>query len=378
MLPATNPPRLSLADVMPSCLDSLAGRNNRLSLPRVDKAVVVLVDGLGSSALRLRSGHARTLTGAASSVIESGFPTTTASALASLMTGLSSGQHGLVGYTVLDSAHDRVVNQLTGWDDRLSPDSWQRGRTVFESAAEEQIISFAVGPARFRDTGFTAAVLRGAQYRPAASIADRLAETRSLMDDNAHALIYVYIPELDIACHASGSESSAWTAHLETLDAAVQDFAAELKPGEGLLVTADHGVLDIPMRSHVLFDTSPGLVDGIRFVAGDPRCLQLHFETDASQQHRTRLVQRWREVEGDRAWVLTREEAIAAGWFGSRVESEVIPRLGELFVAARKAIAYYDSRSSTAHARAMIGQHGSWSPQETRIPLIRFGAYARR
>ncbi len=379
MLPALHSSRFSLADIMPSCLGSLVGADNRLSLPPVDKAVVLLVDGLGASALHQRSGHARTLTGASSSsVIDAGFPTTTASALATLTTGSPSGQHGLVGYTVLDAANNRIVNQLTGWDQLLSPETWQRVGTVFESARERQIGGFAVGPARFKETGFTAAVLRGAQYRAAASIPDRLDEARSIMDDASCALIYVYVPELDIASHALGSESAAWISQLETLDQAVRDFTASLRRGEGLLVTADHGVLDVPSRSHVLFDVRPELVDGIRFVAGDPRCLQLHFEPDASARHRALVTARWREEEGGRAWVLTREEAIGAGWFGASVAPEVVPRLGELFVAARKGIAYYDSRTSSQHARAMVGQHGSWSPEETRIPLIRFGAYARR
>jgi hypothetical protein len=54
----------------------------------------------------------------------------------------------------------------------------------------------------------------------------------------------------------------------------------------------------------------------------------------------------------------------------------VAPRIGDVLVAARKAIAYYDSRDSTNSGRTMIGQHGSWSPAETRVPLLRFGAYA--
>jgi predicted AlkP superfamily pyrophosphatase or phosphodiesterase len=378
MLPATKSHRFSLADVLLSCRDSLRSKDNTLSLPPVDKTVVLLVDGLGVAALKARAGHARTLVGMLSSAttIDSGFPTTTASALATLTTGLPAGQHGLVGYTVLDPAHDRIVNQLNGWDERLDPAIWQRSRTIFESATDAQFLRYAVGPVRFRDSGFTAAVLRGAEYHSAVSIADRLAEARALMDASDRALIYVYVPELDIAAHATGSESTLWTEQLETLDSAVRDFIPSLTRREGLLVTADHGVLDVPHRSHVLIDSTPALIDGIRFVAGDPRCIQLHFEPDATSKHRATVVQRWRESEEARAWVVTREEAIAAGWFGPEVDQQVLPRIGDVLVAARKSIAYYDSRTSTRHAQAMVGQHGSWSPEETRIPLIRFGAYA--
>jgi hypothetical protein len=379
MLPAPKTDRLSLADVMPACLAAISGDENRLGLPAVDRVVVLLVDGLGSAALKARAGHARTLVSALSgtSVIESGFPTTTAAALATLTTGTSPGQHGLVGYTVLDPANDRVLKQLSGWDSLVDPVEWQPMPTVFERATAAGLSAVAIGPERYRDSGFSRAVLRGATYVGAASIAERLASAAEwLREPGTRGIAYVYVPELDVAGHATGAESSEWTTWLESLDAAVAELVAALGPGDGLLVTADHGVIDIAEHNHVMFDADPALVDGIRFVAGEPRCLQLHFEPDASAEQRGRTVAAWRQAEGHRAWIATREEAIAAGWFG-RVRPEVEPRIGDLLVAARKGIAYYDSRS-LGHGHRMVGYHGSWSPAEMQVPLLRFGAFARR
>lgn len=379
MLPATNSPRPSLAEVLPSCLKSILRTPDSLRLPPVDKAVVLLADGLGAAALRARAGHSRVLAPALSkaTTISAGFPTTTAAALATLTTGEQPGVHGLVGYTVLDAAHDRVVNQLNGWDALMEPAVWQRSRTVFERGQEAGIPSFAIGIERYRDSGFTQAVLRGAEYRSGASIEDRLDTARAVLDTIDRGILYVYVPELDQSAHSHGWESPKWTGILETLDSVVGAFVASLGRREGLLVTADHGVLDIPAHAHVLFGEDPALVDGIRFVAGEPRCLQLHFEPDASESHRESLLERWRAAEGERAWVLTRTEAIDAGWFGPTVDAEVRPRIGDILVAARKGVAYYDTRAPVQKGRDMIGQHGSWSPEETNIPLLRFGAYAR-
>jgi hypothetical protein len=377
MLPAPKSDALSLADVLESCLGAIAGGPNRLGLPGVDRAVVVVVDGLGADALKARAGHSRTLAGAltAKAVIESGFPTTTASAIATITTGVGPGQHGLVGYTVLDAANDRVVNQLSGWDDRLDPATWQSVPTIFERASDAGYSAVAIGPARYRETGFSHAVLRGALYVAAASISDRMSRAAEwLREPGPPGLAYVYVPELDSAGHAHGGDSREWTAALEATDAAARDLVATLGRRDGLIVTADHGVLDIPQHSHVLFDTVPGLVDGVRFVAGEPRCLQLHFEPDASAAQRERIVEAWRASESDRAWVATRDEAVASDWFGP-VRADVLPRIGDLLVAARKNVAYYDSRAGV-HGHSMIGQHGSWSPAELRVPLLRFGAFA--
>ena len=371
MLPAPDPLAPSLADVLRSCLQSLGGQPNRLALPAAESAIVLLVDGLGADALRGSAGHARTLVAAMGKRdwIAAGFPTTTASAIASLTTGLAAGQHGLVGYSVRDAGNDRVVNQLTGWDERLDPLQWQPFPTLFEVAARQGFTPSAIGPAKFADSGFTRAVLRGADYLGARSIPDRL-ELAAELARTPGALVYVYVPELDQAGHAHGWQSAQWTRGLEEVDAAIRTIAPSLATGTGLIVTADHGMIDIPAHGHVLIDEVPELLDGVRFVAGEPRCLQLHLEHPGEVET---LAAVWRAVEGERAWIATRDEALAAGWFGE-VRTEVVPRIGDLIIAARKNVAYYLSGSP---GTKMVGQHGSWSSAELRVPLLRFGAYAR-
>lgn len=368
-LPSARARRVGLADVLPNCLAALTGRRGSLGLRPVTHAVVLLADGLGMAALDGHRGHARTMSSrvGVDAPISSVFPTTTAAALASLTTGDLPGQHGLVGYSVLDAANDRVVNQLTGWDDDAMTADWQRRPTLFESARATGLLPIAIGPARYATSGFTRAVLRGAEYRSGASIADRLERAHEALA-GPPAMIYVYVPELDTASHAHGLQSPNWLKALEELDAAVGRFAPRLGPTHGLLVTADHGVIDVPHEAQIV--VAPELLRGVRHVAGEPRCLQLHLDAgESADEH----AERWRTSEGSRAWVATRAEAIAAGWFGE-VAPEVLPRIGDVLIAARKRVAYYADVDD--RGRRMIGQHGSLSPDELTIPLLRFGAWA--
>jgi hypothetical protein len=250
-------------------------------------------------------------------------------------------------------------------------------RTVFEQAADAGIPSFAIGQKRFTMSGFTQAVLRGATYVAAEAVAERFQAARRILDENPRALVYLYVSELDVAAHAKGWESDAWLAGLETLDSELNRFAAALRRDEGLLVTADHGVIDVPAEKHVLFDTVPGLVAGVRHIGGDPRCVQLYLEPDQSMVTAESLAAAWRESEGDRAWVMTRSEAIDGGWFGV-VAPDVEARIGDVVVVARKRVAYYDSREANQSGRSMIGQHGALTDEELRVPLIRAGAFERR
>ena len=375
MVPARPTGAASLADVMSSCLASLSGASGTIPLPPARSAVVALVDGLGSSSLGARRGHARTLSAVRGS-IWSGWPTTTAAALATLTTGALPGEHGLVGWSVLDRERDRVVKQLSGWDSGMRPDTWQRSATAFERAGEAGVRSYAVGPARYASSGLTEAILSGATYVVAESVAERFETARALVAAPGASLVYLYVPELDMIAHRAGWESDEWTAGLEEVDAAVRGLAAGLPADAGLLVTADHGVIDVPEHQRIVFGDRDALVEGVRHVAGEPRCLQLHFEPEAPDDLRRATVEAWRASEGARAWVLTRDEAVAAGWFGE-VHPEVLPRIGDLIVAARKAVVWYDGRSTGGRAGSMVGQHGSWSPEETQVPLRRFGAFAR-
>ena len=372
MLPAAKSHRFSLADVLPNCLQALRGHRGSLGLPTVTHAIVVLVDGLGFEGLAGHRGHARTLSARLDrdAPIDSGIPSTTAAALASLTTGTRPGEHGMVGYSVLDAARDRVVNQLTGWGpDGLDPERWQRSSTVFERARELGVHSVAIGRERYRDSGFSAAVLRGADFQAGETIEDRVTVAAQELHRAGPRLVYLYVPELDVAGHAKGVASAEWTAALESFDAALAPLAASLTGSQGLLVTADHGMLDIAPEAHRI--VAPGLLAGVRHVAGEPRGLQLHLEAGIDPDV---VAEAWRASEGTRAWVATRSEAIAAGWFGE-VNPEVLPRLGDVFVFARRPIAYYVEPGDGG--RGMVGQHGSLTPTERSIPLLRFGAFAR-
>lgn len=376
MLPARRGDTPSLADVLTSAFAAMRSEPNRLTLPPVRSAAVLLIDGLGMSALQRRAGHARRLLAAIppqGGIIESGFPTTTASALATLTTGLAAGEHGLVGYSAIDAAADRVVNQLTGWDEGMRPRTWQPHQTVFERATAVGVDSVVVGAERYRDTGFTEAVLRGARFEAQRSIGDRIARGLELLGGTEPRLVYVYVPELDMAGHADGVESPLWTQRLDELDAALGSLERRLPTDAGVLLTADHGMLDVAPHRRLVLQADDSLWQGVRHVAGEPRCLHLGLD-DSTLADAVR--ERWLAAEGGRSWVVTRAEAIAAGWFGP-VSAAALTRIGDVIVAARAQVAYYDARTATDRALAMVGQHGSFSPDELRVPLARWGAFAR-
>ncbi|WP_029145514.1 alkaline phosphatase family protein [Microbacterium luticocti] len=371
-LPADPPHARSLTDVLVQLVAALNARSEWFA--PVDAAIVLVADGLGAHNLSARAGHARFLSQARSrrDVARTVFPSTTAAALTSLLTGVTPGTHGVVGYRTLDAEHDRTVNQLKGWDEGLiDPLSWQRAEPIMarESAAGRPC--FVVTKPVFTGSGFTAATMRGAQMLSAGSAAERVLIAADLAARHPGALVYVYTPHLDAVGHKHGWESDEWAAALEDVDAAARTLADALPARAGAVVTADHGMVDVPRHRQVLLPEGSPLLEGVRHVAGEPRMLHLYAEPGRAG----RLREVWQAAESHRSWVLGRDEAIAAGLFGP-VADGVRDRIGDVLVAARAGIAYYDDREHDKGPQKMIGQHGSLTEQERVVPLVRLGAFA--
>jgi len=372
-LPADPARARSLVRVLPEVIAALSGKSDWFSPAR--SAIVFVVDGLGAANLAARSGHARFLAsvGGRRDVARTVFPSTTAAALTSLLTGTSPGEHGILGYRVRVPGAADTVNQLKGWEtDGLDPHSWQRREPLLASETALGRPCFVVSHARYAGTGFTEAILRGAQFVAASDLADRALLAADLAAANPGALVYLYAPDLDSVGHKHGWESDRWTTALERVDAATRSLAGALDGGTGVVVTADHGMVDVPRHRHILLEDGDTLLDGVEMIGGEPRMLHLYAERGAEQ----RLLEAWRASESGRSWVVTREEALAAGLFGPSIDPAVEDRIGDVVVAARAGVVYYDDREVDKGPRRMVGQHGSLTDEERIVPLLRLGAFA--
>ncbi|MET1064394.1 MAG: nucleotide pyrophosphatase/phosphodiesterase family protein [Arthrobacter sp.] len=375
----------SIAEVLTSAAASLGvpGFENRLNLPASKRICVILADGLGRNLLKQKSAHTpflRTIMqsgqGSVPVSLDSAFPSTTAASLASFGTGLAAGQHGMVGYDVLDPRQDRVVNLLGGWDAGVDPQQWQPFRTVFERAAEHVDVT-TVGLPQFSDSAMTRAALRGGRFVTATTSHARTAAAAEAMAGAGSSLMYFYVNELDKAGHRHGCQSPQWEHQLEELDATVKRLSATLPAGTTILLTADHGMLDVPESQRIDYSAELALIAGVRHTAGEPRMVHLYLEETEDEAGRERLLDAWRGRFGDRIWAFTREEAIAAGLFGD-VRAEVAPRIGDVMIAAREPLAFYDTRRVRPTALEVVGQHGSLTKAEREVPLLCFRADGKR
>ncbi|MEJ6490482.1 alkaline phosphatase family protein [Leucobacter sp. USCH14] len=381
MLPTTADNGARLAAILPSGIAAVArGTSTELPealryadtepLPALRSFVMIVVDGLGSANLSARAGHAPSLARLPRKRIDTVAPSTTGAALTTLLTGRLPGEHGLIGYRI---RHPELglVTTLRDWDGIEDRRSWQRAAPLFTHATSIGARAVAIGRPAHAVGGLTEAILTGAEYLGGQRIDDRFAIASRVVREPTPAIVYLYIDELDKAGHEHGWQSEQWVRRLEQFDAALDGFLRSLPGNVGVAITADHGMVDVAPHQQIMLEDRAELLEDVELIGGEPRLRSLYLRGGANA---VSVAEAWQEAEGSRAWVGTRDAAIAGGIFGA-VRAEVVERLGDVLIAARKQVAYYTS-AEDSRVLAMVGQHGSLTDEERGVPLALGGTLA--
>ncbi|MBA3744902.1 alkaline phosphatase family protein [Sporichthya sp.] len=361
-----------LPDLLPSVLGELGvpGESGPLALDLPSRVAVLLVDGLGLNLLRAHTAQAPYLASLlpAANTLAVGFPSTTATSLTSLGTGLPPGAHGVLGLS-MRGPDGSILNALH-WDAaKVDPNTWQPHPTAFERAAAAGIEVRSFGPGRFRGSGLNGAAFRGVTLDPAESAGELAAATLDALADRPardRVLAYTYYGDLDATGHRKGVGSAAWRHQLAHVDRLAEQIGTALPPGSALLITADHGMVDLVDDERIDVDAEPELRDGVELIAGEPRARYVHAVPGAAAD----VLATWRARLKDGWIVLSRTEAVEAGWFG-RVDGGVLERIGDVVAIATGAGSVVASKSEPSFLAKMIGMHGSLSEDELLVPLMR-------
>ena len=356
----------SLGDVLPAVATALgvdAGLpDTNLELPPAPAYVVFLVDGLGFELLRDHAEEAPFLHAHLGEPATVGVPSTTATSLTSLGTALPPGQHGVVGYTSRIPGTDKLLNALT-WSSQVDPREWQPHPTAFSRLAAAGVQTTVVNKRDFEGSGLTVAGHRGADFVGADRVGERLAAVQ-VVSRARPSMTYMYDGDLDWTGHRYGVDSPQWEQQLAMIDAAAQHLRETLPSEARVVVVADHGMVDSPehRRLDVALDDSLG--DGVFLLGGEARFRHLYCRSGAVAD----VQATWRHAVGDNAEVLTREEAIALGWFGV-VDPLVQARLGDVLVACRGDFSVMSSRDFPYETQ-LVGLHGSLTSAEMLVPVL--------
>jgi predicted AlkP superfamily pyrophosphatase or phosphodiesterase len=362
LLPAFGGP--CLTGVVPGLLGHLYGGE---PLPEwmpptvagASQIVLLVLDGLGWEQLGSRRELAPTLAEGLGGAITSVAPSTTACALTSLVTGRPPSDHGVVGYRV--AYGDEILNVLLwtlgGVDARV--------RVPARAFQTMPLFPGAPGPvpvvtrSDYGSTGFSAAHLGDSALHSWHTPAGLVTGVRALLGAGER-FVYAYYEGIDKVAHARGLGTS-YDDELRYVDRMVGDVLDLLPPGAVLVVTADHGQVEVDGAVEVL---GGDVMDGVRLISGEGRFRWLHTRPGATAD----VAAAARDAFGDVAWVRTKDEVVEEGWLGGVPSAAVSSRLGDVVLAPFTPTAFLDP-ADTGELR-LLGRHGSLTPEEMLIPLL--------
>jgi predicted AlkP superfamily pyrophosphatase or phosphodiesterase len=322
-----------------------------------DRVVLLVLDGLGWQQLRARESSAPAMCAMAGGPISSVVPSTTATALTSIATGLTPGQHGVIGYRI--AVEGEVLNVLR-WttpagDARLSipPGEFQKAASF---AAQHPPI---VTRAEFTGGGFSGAHLDGTRLHGYRCLSTLVTEVRRLTSAN-EPFVYAYYDGIDKVAHEYGL-GEFYDAELASCDRLVSDLLDVLPKGTALVLTADHGQVH---TGEALYELPGSVLEHVSMQSGEARFRWLHARPGRARA----LFDAASAAMGELAWVRTRQQVIADGWFGPTVTSVASSRLGDVALVAKGVHAFVDPADTGPYR--LIGRHGSLTSAEMLVPLL--------
>jgi len=358
--------RFGLADITNSIFNSLSVPEtiDSLSLGSAEnREVLILIDGMGQDAID-KYGDQFPIFDELKQVkkLYTNFPSTTATSLSTLGTGVLPGVHGMLGYTVrVPRSDNRLLNALK-WDERVDPVMWQKVPTLFERAVSAGVSVTHVAAKRYEGSGFTQAALRGAKYVGANGV-DEMATAVSAALKPQPTFVYTYLNTLDSAGHSDGVGSDKWLTALQQVSEFITKVKQLAPAGTRIWVTSDHGMVN--STEQIILGQDNKLLENVTLIGGEPRARHIYIKEGAASE----TIAQWQEFFGNKARVLSKESAIKDGLFGPVVTEDSHDRLGDLIAIANNDLILVDP-ARVREESSMVGHHGGVTDIEVEIPLL--------
>ena len=335
--------------------------------------VLLVIDGLGQRTLL---GHPacpnlqRHLVGEMSSV----FPSTTASAITTFMSGLAPAQHGLTGWHMHLEEIDQTLSILP-----LTPRSGPARAPaealpprLFDYPSLYQALvrqCFVLAPKQIAGSPFNAWHSRGATSVAYTTLSEMFGQLNALLiNGKTPRFIYAYYPDLDTHSHRYGTNSPQAAQTLAAIDRQFGRFTQMAQGSDSwIIATADHGFIDSPADRIVSLDDHPQLAALLaRPLCGERRAAYCYV----AGENRPAFEGYVRQHLGHCTELRKSAELAADGWFGPHPHhSRLASRIGDYTLLMKDNWTIKDWLPGEKRY-TMLGVHGGTSDDEMRVPLI--------
>jgi hypothetical protein len=343
------------------------------ALAQARNVVLLVVDGLGYNYLTARGagGHLHQHLRAR---LTSVFPTTTASAITTFLSGVAPQQHGLTGWFM----HLKEIGTVTAilpFQPRFGALALQTAkihasdlfhiRSVFERVATP---SYVITQARIVESEFSLATTRRAQRRAYENLDEYFALITRTAREGGRKYIYAYWPEFDSLCHTHGVASPQVAAHFAQLDASFGALIEQLRGTDSVvIVCADHGLIDTTPARTLKLDQHPEVADALTLpLCGEPRVAYCYVRAARARE----FAQYIGAEMSTYCDLYVAEQAVAEGLFGTGTpHPRLLDRIGD-FVLLMKSNYVIKDLLRNERPFSQVGVHGGLTADELYVPLV--------
>ena len=336
--------------------------------------VLLVIDGLGHDYLTA-AGAGGALQRGLKARLTSVFPSTTATAVSSFLTGVGPQQHALTGWHAWLRELGCVVATLRfrarhGGEPLsragIAPRSVYAAESMFERLPVQ---SHVVSPADIIDSDYNLAHCGPALRHPYKELPALFSTVAEIVrSGGGRKFIHAYTYELDHTAHTFGCASAELRQKLRDIDAAYARLLEEISGTETLVIaTADHGFVDSPAAACVELDAHPEFAQMLLL----PLCGERRAAYCYVQPGQEAAFERYAATRLDHCAELHRSaDLVAQGWFGLGAPSpRLAERIGHYTLVMKHDYTIKDWVLGEPR-HLTLGVHGGVSAAEMHVPLV--------
>ena len=354
--------------------------------------ILLVIDGLGYEFLK-RHGKKSFLYSRLRSRMTTVFPTTTSSAIATFVTGLSPQEHAITGWFMY-LKEVGIVSAILPFCPRNGGVPF--GRRLAEKIFDQPVIydsikarSFIVMPTTIVNSDYTVAN---------SGRAKRIGYTKSRKSENPSDLkgmfkaihkairspgktlgktpgktyVYAYWPDFDTTCHTFGPSSKKALSHFKKMDKLIGGFLRSLEAtSTTVIITADHGQIATRASHVVRVRNHPLLKDALILpLCGEQRAAYCYLHPGKARQFERYVKKKLGAVCSiHKSQSLVKKGLFGAGFGVGKVHPKLLDRIGHYILIMKDDYIIADALAGRKE-HIFKGIHGGLSKEELFVPLI--------
>ena len=350
-----------------NCLPAHALRSAR-------NIVLLVIDGLGYEYLRTQ-GDGSALLSRLQARLTSVFPSTTATAVSTFLTGVGPQQHGLTGWHSWWGELACVASTLRFRPRHGGGSLSQAGIAARSIYSAEPMFnrlaarSYVVSPEKIISSDYNLAHCGKAERRPYKELPEMFAQVAEILRSAPQRkFIHAYTYAFDDAAHTHGAASVQLQDCFRAIDAAYARMLEQAAgSGTAVIAVADHGFIDSPREACIELADHPALAATLMLpLCGERRVAYCYVRPGAERDFEDYV----RRVLGHCADMYRSADLIARGWFGlGPIHPRLAERVGHYTLVMKDNYTIKDWILGEPQ-HLTLGVHGGTSAAEMQVPLI--------